>query len=85
MEYSYIYGLLPLLEFTLWNYVYLIIFLITVIFVLTLKIFSMGEKKLYCYAIMLLISLCFFGLLGFSLHCILTLVFYAMISEFGND
>ena len=88
MEYSYVLGLLPWLDLTFWHYVYLSVFLVVLVFVLSAKISSINSSKhtkFYYFAAISLISMGLFGVVGWILHLSLSFVSYALVSEFSND
>ena len=88
MEYSYLFGLLPWLDLAFWNYVYLTVFLIVLIFVVSTKISSINgtkQTKFYWFAAISLITIGAFGILGWIAHLVLSLISYALTSEFSDD
>jgi|SaaInl4_100m_RNA_FD_contig_21_2913771_length_493_multi_5_in_0_out_0_1 hypothetical protein len=88
MEYSYLLGLLPWLDLTFWNYSYLTIFLVILVFVVSAKISSIKSSKhtkFYYFAASSLISMGLFGIVGWVSHLGLSFISYALVSEFSGD
>jgi hypothetical protein len=88
LEYSYIFGLLPLFEFSFWGYVYLIIGVIILNFILAVKVTAATApkaRKFYIVAGISFLALIIFGFVGWVLFVLLTVISYALVSEFYKD
>ena len=81
-------GLLPWLDLTFWHYIYLTVFLVILVFVLSAKISSINgskQTKFYYFASISIITMGMFGIVGWTLHFVLSFISYALVTEFSDD
>ncbi len=86
--YTYTLGFLPMLQLSLWLYLYLIIGLIILSFVIAVKVSSSSKtnaQKFYIVSAITFIALILFGFVGWLLFMVVTVISYALMTEFRKD
>ena len=84
--YTYTLGFLPMLQLNLW--LYLIIGLIILSFVIAVKVSSSSKtnaQKFYIVSAITFIALILLGFVGWLLFMVVTVISYALMTEFRKD
>ena len=86
--YTYTLGFLPMLQLNFWLYIYLIIGLIILSFVVAVKVSSSSKtnaQKFYIVSAITFIALILFGFVVWLLFMVVTVISYALMTEFRKD
>lgn len=86
--YTYTLGFLPMLQLNFWLYLYLVIGLTILSFVIAVKVSSSSltnAQKFYIVSVITFVALILFGFVGWLLFMAVTVISYALMTEFRKD
>ena len=87
-NYSYVFGIIPELSLSFWNLVYFVIFVTIINFIISARIVTLSNTVFFKTSIALILSfgiLIIFGFVGWLVHLALSVITYAIVSEFAKD
>lgn len=87
-NYSYVFGIIPELSLSFWNLVYFVIFVTIINFIISARIVTLNKTVFFKMSIALILSfgiLIIFGFVGWLVHLALSVITYAIVSEFAKD